>query len=1265
MKKIVNFVFSLALLLFSGFNVFSQTCLPPTALTVSSITTNSATFGWTNASITDTKWQILLVPSEMAALPTIAPPANPSFVGQIMQTVEAPYTSPFQITGLEPAQIYFYYIRTICSESEVSEWSAPIYCNTTTCAALDKCNYKFLLTNANTNSWNGGRIQVLQNGILALTLGVVSINNTNGVTVPLCPNEPIQLFWSVAGTTPEDIGITIISPQNDIIYTKPAGVGTPLTMLYNQLGNCTPPTCPKPIPLAVNAVTIGTTSAQLTWTEQGTATQWEVFVTPFGSAPPVNGSPIIATSSAPTATNGGLYYLTETPLPFTVTGLTPATVYQYYVRALCLPSETSTWTILNPIKFVTKPLNDECVGAIEALVNPTMECNVSFNNLGNTLGATLSTPTIIGSGCGSTDDDVWFKFTAINNNHIINIDNIVSTPSGSSVTLNHMLLSGSCDNLVKLYCSTANQSVATNLIIGQTYYIRVYTNGSVVLNSASFNLCIKTAPAPATNDECTNSLTVVVNNYIDCLAITSGNLIGATASIEPLGTNPTSSPCFGSANDDVWFSFVATSGTEIVSLLNIEGTTTNLNHALYSGTFENLVRISCSPENLTESVNKNLVVGNTYYIRVWSNSINNQIVTFDVCVKALSSCQNADYFCGSTANDPHIYSNTVGIPDNTQIACLGSIPNPTFFTLKVEESGNLVYNILQNDSFDVVGNPIGQSLDVDFVAWGPFSSADSCDEISYTDCLTCPNNTLNPAFYPFGNIVDCSYDSSFTETLTINNAIVGQYYKVLITNFSNDIGYIRFLQTNFGEPNSGVTSCSDKLLLVAFVDTNNNGIKDSDEYNFQYGSFNYQKNNTGNTTIVTSPFGKHSIYDTDPTSLYDVSYEVFPEYLNYYSSGSTTFNDVSIPLNGGSQTLFFPITVLQTYTDLDVSLVSVTPAITGSNYISKIVYKNKGITPVSGTLSFTKDEAVTITEVSQSGTISNLTGFDYSFSNLMPNEKRTIFVTMSVPSIPVVNINDILNFSVSSTSIETDFDLTNNSFSNSQIVVASYDPNDKMESHGEKILFSDFDSSDYLNYTIRFENTGTSNAINVRIEDLLDSKLNESTIRVIDASHNYSMQRINNNITWTFENIQLQPTDINPSASKGYISFKVKPKPGYAIGDIIPNFANIYFDSNPAITTNTFTTEFVSTLANSSFDTSNFMIYPNPANEIIQVNLKNTNEKLESIQINDVLGKTIYKVDKLNTNSQSVEISNLSKGLYFVEITTQSKLKQTKKLTVE
>jgi uncharacterized repeat protein (TIGR01451 family) len=71
-----------------------------------------------------------------------------------------------------------------------------------------------------------------------------------------------------------------------------------------------------------------------------------------------------------------------------------------------------------------------------------------------------------------------------------------------------------------------------------------------------------------------------------------------------------------------------------------------------------------------------------------------------------------------------------------------------------------------------------------------------------------------------------------------------------------------------------------------------------------------------------------------------------------------------------------------------------------------------------------------------------------------------------------------------------------------------------MESRGEKILHSTFTANDYLYYTIRFENTWTASTINFRVNDLLDSRLNENTIKMIGASHNYIMDRVDTNLTW-------------------------------------------------------------------------------------------------------------------------------------------------------
>jgi uncharacterized repeat protein (TIGR01451 family) len=151
-----------------------------------------------------------------------------------------------------------------------------------------------------------------------------------------------------------------------------------------------------------------------------------------------------------------------------------------------------------------------------------------------------------------------------------------------------------------------------------------------------------------------------------------------------------------------------------------------------------------------------------------------------------------------------------------------------------------------------------------------------------------------------------------------------------------------------------------------------------------------------------------------------------------------------------------------------------------------------------------------------------------------------------------------------------------------------------MESHGERILHSTFTANDYLYYTIRFENTGTASAINVRVNDVLDSRLDENTIRMISASHNYIMDRVDNNLTWRFDDIQLPVSVANTTTGKGYITFQVKPRVGFAVGDIIPNTASIYFDFNPAIITNTFNTELIDTLFNilllNTFNTCNTVI---------------------------------------------------------------------------
>lgn len=531
-------------------------------------------------------------------------------------------------------------------------------------------------------------------------------------------------------------------------------------------------------------------------------------------------------------------------------------------------------------------------------------------------------------------------------------------------------------------------------------------------------------------------------------------------------------------------------------------------------------------------------------------------------------------------------------------------------------------------------------------------------------------SSQNPDFFDNYNGNGNEYNSASnfngqTVLMTASSAIIPNhpYHIKLVIADRGDSAYDSAVFIQSGSFTSGPPECNERVQLVAFVDENNNGIKDLGENNFTYGSFGIEENNSGTVTNITSPFGAYTIYDSTATT-YDFSYTVDAEYSPYYTSSGVNYNDINIALNT-DPILYFPITLTQGYNDVTVSITTLIPPRPGFSYTNKVVYKNLGVTATSGTVTYNNDPATTIVNVSQAGTTTTATGLTYDFVNLQPYESRSFTVTMNVPAIPTINIDDVLTSTASVSAPANDINLNNNQFSNSEIVVAAYDPNDITESHGGRIQIDQFSANDYLYYTIRFQNMGTASAVNVRIENLLDSQLDENSIRMVSASHNYIMERVENQLTWKFDYINLVSHLQNDALSKGYITYKIKVKPGFAVGDIIPNTAGIYFDTNPVVITNTFNTEFVTTLGTTDFGSNNMLIYPNPANSTIQISLQNTSETLSSVSITDILGKNIRTVKVASGYQTSIDIADLSQGVYFVEITTANNLKQVKKLIKE
>ena len=162
----------------------------------------------------------------------------------------------------------------------------------------------------------------------------------------------------------------------------------------------------------------------------------------------------------------------------------------------------------SPIQlFACPPENDNCSGATMIEANEDESCDASGSG---TLVA--ATPSSESNSCGgSADDDVWFEFTAVSENHAISLYNIV----GDTQDLYHVLYEGDgCGSLNQIYCSDDNNSTANDLTIGNNYFVRVYSFTANELSNLTFDICVFTVPPPIST---TTSLYTVEELVTDVL----------------------------------------------------------------------------------------------------------------------------------------------------------------------------------------------------------------------------------------------------------------------------------------------------------------------------------------------------------------------------------------------------------------------------------------------------------------------------------------------------------------------------------------------------------------------------------------------------------------------------------------------------------------------------------------------------------------------------------------------------------------------------
>jgi uncharacterized repeat protein (TIGR01451 family) len=229
-------------------------------------------------------------------------------------------------------------------------------------------------------------------------------------------------------------------------------------------------------------------------------------------------------------------------------------------------------------------------------------------------------------------------------------------------------------------------------------------------------------------------------------------------------------------------------------------------------------------------------------------------------------------------------------------------------------------------------------------------------------------------------------------------------------------------------------------------------------------------------------------------------------------------------------------------------------------------------------------------------------------------------------------------------------------------VVNSFDPNVKLASplgYGPEHIVR---PETPLEYTIHFQNTGNDTAYQVILRDTISELLNRGDIEITGASHPFDLALLNSKVLHVqFDNILLPDSATNPEASKGYISFRISPKPGLPNGTVIDNRAGIYFDQNPPIITNTVSRTFaeyflVSTDENTGDVFVPVTVSPNPFIQEARFELPEylANRELQ-LAVYDATGKLIRSI-QFTGKTCLLSRENLTNGLHFWSITDAGKV---------
>lgn len=220
--------------------------------------------------------------------------------------------------------------------------------------------------------------------------------------------------------------------------------------------------------------------------------------------------------------------------------------------------------------------------------------------------------------------------------------------------------------------------------------------------------------------------------------------------------------------------------------------------------------------------------------------------------------------------------------------------------------------------------------------------------------------------------------------------------------------------------------------------------------------------------------------------------------------------------------------------------------------------------------------------------------------------------------------------------------------------IGSFDPNDKTVLVNGKSTDFLYKKDSILEYLIRFQNTGTDTAFNIKLTDKLDYNLDWTSLIALTASHDYTYS-VNEQglLEVNFKDIMLADSNISEANSHGYFKFSIKPKPGLNFGTLINNVADIYFDFNEAVRTNFAKLTLTPILKTKNIAGEKIIelkAIPNPANQVTEIALPESwHNAVVHARVLSLDGKLVQSFD-INTNKIILERNKLCSGMYYLNL---------------